>query len=850
MQDSPIIKEGDVWQVRAPVDAFAYLGHLVGRREFDRLRGVATTVFSETDPALDLPEDKRRYAEIYGKNLKHSTWLRDGLARTLRLLAILHEPLGVTNTGIRPDLFVDKLISELPGLATDYRRIANLHEELPILMEAAPRPLLAALGQMLGGGGKTLVPIFQDKDPFFSRSPHVSLLWALEALAWAPQYLVETAMTLAKLARIDPGGKLTNRPLNSLREIFLPWHPGTNATLVQRMATLDQVIAKEPDVGWKLVIELLPRFHEVSTPTAKPRYLEAGASEREILTYGLVADGRKGIVERALALAEENPERWVTLIKEMAIFEAPQRTRACELLAGLEARLDEEKRFIVWSELRSFVARHKAFPTAQWAMKDEDLAPFQQLVKTFEPVDPVSRVIWLFNDWNPAIPEPQPSTWDLAEKKRESAIRDLLKTRGADIVFELASKATHPELVGAACGNVLTKLEDFVTLVDSAMGKTDNLTVFAIVLSAEAERHIPDAWRAQIRSWRAAKSWTDEQLGNLILNWADTSSTWAFAATLGNGVNRSYWQRKRTWAPRDLSAEESEIAARNYIAVGRASAAIRAFALNVSGLSSDTLLNMLDCAIPELNAAKEQVTNQFVFELEQILNALQQRGDVPIIEIAKREYAYLPLFGYHDRQLTLHKVMSEDPAFYASLINDGFKPENQEVPEPPESQKAKAKAAYRLLTEFNVLPGAHDGTVEADVLFSWVTTVRSIAEKNNRLKIADQLIGHLLAAAPLDPDGAWPHRAVRNLVENLCSVELEKGIDSGRFNLHGRPHGRALYGGGEREHAIAKEAREWSKETQAWPRTSAMLERLAKSWDQMAEMMDQHSKQDRMRDEA
>ena len=280
---------------------------------------------------------------------------------------------------------------------------------------------------------------------------------------------------------------------------------------------------------------------------------------------------------------------------------------------------------------------------------------------------------------------------------------------------------------------MLTKVEDFVTLVDSAMSKTDNLAVFASVLSAEAERHIPDAWRAQIKSWKTAKSWTDEQFANLILNRADTSSTWAFAASLGKEINRSYWQRKRAWAPRGLSAEESEIAARNYIAVGRATAAIRAFALDVSGLSSDTLFNMLDSAIAEINAAKEQVNNQFVFELEQILNALQQRSDIPIIEIARREYAYLPLFGYHDRQLTLHKVMSEDPEFYASLINDGFKPENEEVPEPADSQKAKAKAAYRLLTEFYVLPGAHDGTVEADLLFSWVTTVRSIAEKNNRL---------------------------------------------------------------------------------------------------------------------
>jgi hypothetical protein len=175
------------------------------------------------DPSLDHPDDQRLYAEMYGKKLQHSGWLRDGLARTLRLIALQHTPLGLTNTGIPPDVFVNNLISHLPGLATDYHRIASLSGELPILMEAAPRPLLAALGQMLEGDGKAVVPIFQDKDPFFCRSPHTGLLWALEALAWDPQYLGDAAIILARLARIDPGGKLTNRPLNSLRGIFLPW---------------------------------------------------------------------------------------------------------------------------------------------------------------------------------------------------------------------------------------------------------------------------------------------------------------------------------------------------------------------------------------------------------------------------------------------------------------------------------------------------------------------------------------------------------------------------------------------------------------------------------------------------
>jgi hypothetical protein len=194
--------------------------------------------------------------------------------------------------------------------------------------------------------------------------------------------------------------------------------------------------------------------------------------------------------------------------------------------------------------------------------------------------------------------------------------------------------------------------------------------------------------------------------------------------------------------------------------------------------------------------------------------------------------------------------MSEDPAFYASLIHDAFKPRNQEVPEPTDAQKATARAAYRLLSEFTVIPGAHDGQIDADVLFGWVDVVQAIAKNDDRSEIADEFIGHLVAYAVPDPDGAWPHRVVRDLIEKMSSTHLETGIDTERFNMAGRQHARAFYGGGGRERGIAEELREWSRETRAWPRTSAMLERIAKSWDHFAEMQDERSKQDRMRDEA
>ena len=425
--DPPLDREGDVWKVRAPVDAFTYLGHLIGGKELSRLASTVKIVFGETDPSLELPDKERLYAGIYGKNLKYSNWLRTGLATTLRIMAVL----GLTNPADQPGRFVAELVASLPGLETDYRRIASLQDVLPILMEAAPRPLLAALERMLEGGGKVFAPIFQDKDPFLSRSPHTGLLWGLEALAWDPHYLNDSALVLAKLARIDPGGKLTNRPLNSLREIFLSWHPSTNANLIQRMAALDQVCRREPEVGWQLIVKLLPGLHEIASPTAKPRYLEAGASGRELLTYALVDEGRRQIVERAFKVAGDVPERWSTIVGELSAFESPQRIKAAELLQGVAERLDDDQRTIIWSSLREVVARHKTFPSAVWAMRSADIVPLEELVVKLQPADPIKRIVWLFSEYHPAIPEPETPTFDRVDRAREEANARSLEVVGA-----------------------------------------------------------------------------------------------------------------------------------------------------------------------------------------------------------------------------------------------------------------------------------------------------------------------------------------------------------------------------------------------------------------------------------
>lgn len=94
-----------------------------------------------------------------------------------------------------------------------------------------------------------------------------------------------------KLAQVDPGGSLQNRPIKSLRHIFLAWRPATNASLRQRVAVLDQILRENPSVGWKLIVLLLPKRPDFGSDGMKPRFREAGASDRQTLTDKLVLEG-------------------------------------------------------------------------------------------------------------------------------------------------------------------------------------------------------------------------------------------------------------------------------------------------------------------------------------------------------------------------------------------------------------------------------------------------------------------------------------------------------------------------------------------------------------------------------
>jgi hypothetical protein len=848
LSDAPLDLEGTVWTLRSHKDAFTLLGCLVDSGSQGRLREACLDVFSERDRTLDIPDEKRPVIPTRGDDFRHSEWLRRGLARTLLLMSGLHQAAKFKVIGSTPEEYVESVVGSIPGLSNDIRVLASLKHEFPLLVEAAPRPLAYALERVLGGDSREWAEvIFRDKQDdsiWSSFSPHTYLLWGLETMAWGPDYLHRAASSLLALAEFDPGGKLANRPLSSLREIFLAWRPNTYASLEERIAILRSICRRRPVVGLKLAMSLLPRGHDYSSPTAQPRLKDFGEAKSNAITSEDVREAYRQYADLTIELAGTDINRLLALVESLAQLEPQTRERAISAMRTGAKSANPDVVFQLWTKLNDFVQRHRNFHDADWALVPDQLRPLEGLCKEIEPRDPVRKILWLFDEFAPrAGPSSGQDYVAEANRDRRDAVGALLRDHDVSVVLDLAKATKNPHLVGYALAEATQDVDILRNAISLATTTGSGVDAdFAMSLSGAAHVLRGKSWDDWIGQFAAG---LDSATGaSLFLRWEETRPTWDFVGALAPEIEREYWRRKRAFRP--SSQDDAEFAFDKYVAVGRFSAIIEMVAYNETLLSTVKCMQALQGLASELSKEKWKL-RQVHYEILRMIQALQQREDADIEHLAAIEYQYLPLLEFHAEPTALNRLLRKSPKLLVSVISDAFKPASGEKGEITDERRSRARLAYQVLQSMKTVPGFSEGAQDVGYLRSWITEVRKLAREADREVIADQQIGQILAYAPLDAeDAAWPARPIRELIEDLSSDQIESGIAICRFNQRGA-FSKNIFDGGEQERGLASQYRKWAEAARQSLRTSALLRRIADDWDAHGKRADREAELDQLR---
>jgi hypothetical protein len=356
------------------VDAFFLLAGHTQRDDLDRLRQIALDVLLRIDPALSIPPDERRYASLRRDVLEHSGHLREGLVQGLKLIGVYGER-ALNNLDGRG--FAERAVRDLLQQASG-ERWCTLALLLPDLAEAGPDAFLSAIELSLAEAPPPIMMMFEEEEGWISdhNSRHPGLLWALEGLAWHPDYLSRVSLILANLARLDPGGRLANRPLRSLRGIFLPWLVQTGADTERRREALDLLVDREPETAWKLLIATGPARLDSAGHLHKP-----SALWRDELSFSVGRAAHHEYFEavnrntqRLLQLVGTDVARWVDLTELFPRLSSDHRN---EFLAKLRVHAEANTLYGdpegLRNVLRTVLNRHRTFvDKADWALPREE----------------------------------------------------------------------------------------------------------------------------------------------------------------------------------------------------------------------------------------------------------------------------------------------------------------------------------------------------------------------------------------------------------------------------------------------------------------------------------------------
>lgn len=847
LKDSPVDHIGDVWSLRSSVDAFVHLGHLLGEEHLKRFENAAKTVFSFIPPR---PKADDLFQLNETEKTSYSTWLREGMATILLHMAVLHEQADFKIPGINPQDFVDRIVRTLPGLSKDHRLLVSLNEQLPLLAEAAPIPFLEALECLLKGDASGIAPIFQEEEGLLTpRSYYHGVKWSLEALAWEPDYLLRASLCLARLAEIDAGGTYSDRPSNSLRAIFLAWSPNTHAPVKTRNAILKKVIETVPAIAWPLLQNLVPNVHDNTQPTFKLKLRESNNYVQEKLTWGVVWESQNYVVELALKHADIEPKRWNFLISRLGAFPQESIDNTLNKLGIYLDNQGSENKFIVWDALRHEFNRHRTFSSEDWTFNEETMRKISNLVETYKPTDIVQGSLWIFNDWMPDLPDLTVSGDDFAEPVdyyRFNVMQSIMNSVGVKGIADLLQKICNVYTGVSHLPALMLKEEDLCKLLRLMLIGEKNVDDACGVLILDGLNRFGDIWIDKVKHIFFETEIKPERIGKILSSLNDNQKTWETVQNLGQNVNESYWRNK---TPRAIQGERSELllVIDKYISWGRGLAGIISANQRLHDVPSPTLLQLLDLVVAEINSEHAPYNSMASYYVEMVFDALKIREGIPELELAHKELTYLPWFMDKNKPLMLHQLMLQQPAFFMEAICIVYRDNSSPPPKPSEQEIKRATAIYRLLEKLEILPGQQEDEIHEEILQQWCIDVRTLAKDLDRIEITDQRIGKILAHAPSSQrDNAWPHEAVRHVIEHLASDEIEHGLEIERYNMRGvftRMRGE----GGTQERELAIKYRSWANQMPENLRTNAMLIRIAEQWELSANSVDIQEAQDNLR---
>ena len=653
----------------------------------------------------------------------------------------------------------------------DWVTYASIGDNLRYLAELSPNVFLECIEDGITKRPGDFLALFPKAGTgLFDGTNYITdVLWALEILAWSPEYLASSICILGRLEALSyEKTNWSNTPINSIVSILLPWDSHTSADAIKRNSALACLEKEDKEIYWKVLKRLLPNQTTTNTVSPKPEYLSYQVSKEQV-TYSELWKEYDLLLEIAVDTALNETEKLPELI---CFIEYMSESVLAKYLDGIEqtseSNIDEEQRFIFWFRLKEHLS----------AIKQTDR--IQKLIEKLKPEDIRIRFRELYLGSMYILDKGNYSSkWERKEAEKVLAIKEIYNQydveetekfgRSVNSVYDVAKKLggflKYEELshVINRCFLGLLSVEFTVACITSFLNRKDAEKQLCLALN-----NLDDEFVLEIISKIPFSTRLLYVVNQLLIN------------------DSLYWERAvMPYGIYDDAAEELKIITENLIRCRRYVSAINIIGHSdfESVVEGNTILGLL-----KLAGTKDSIGNEKIddYAALKIIGWLHGQECIDLESKSEIDFIYLPLFtDYSEVQPhALNTRLSTDPSFFCSMIEMRYKKRSSEnhdsVP-----NKEVFKRLIRIFLRYKVVPGVDwNGNFSETSFKYWIKNVKEWSKENDRYEITMNKVGTALTYVQLDAE-RLPDNIIMEELNKVDNSELRDGYYLAMINPWG-----------------------------------------------------------------
>lgn len=725
------------------------------------------------------PEEKIR-AQYAGETLFWSATIRKGMLRTLLIKAGYkqHEECQAC---------LDEIVENIMSHIDTPEKWKYISEFFIELCEISPRVILKRLFAELENS-TGLMDLFEHQDPDFlmGKNYYYRILFGVEEFLLQREFATEAYIWLLKLD--DKNFEYTsNSPEDEFKKVLCTWRNYSVFCTSTEKIRLAELAFEHSKNAWEIVYKNLPDSHEsIAGTLCAPKYRKC--VEESDTTYDELNKSVAGYINLLIKHAEFMPERWIKLIKYSDDVDQDTRTKIIDSFLFESIQMNDFEKISVKDSIRRLIYNQRFFASASWAMSEEDVLVYEQLLDKIQVSKPEYEYLYLFKPENESpllhpVPYKVEDRRDLnkeAEEKLLEAEVAEFKEKNYDLLLlaELCASFENSSL-----GHALSKNWDgekfdsqvFITLVEAqksgkmaidyyrgfssqASDLFDTVMKIATAHGAEID-FITKIYQVEAASAVALPKIAEAEEKVKTQFWKDAfisvnyDVTWCIEECRQYGTLNSYMY---------------------FLYV----------AYNDKKITTEELYQYFD----EIDNMKpNEREGELQYYIKELLEPLQKAyiyDSTKCIRLARIEILFFSFLEWNNMKCFMMAI-NKDPDLLAELIKKVFKKDHEENCEQKEAEKINISILYRLFHKIEFCPTEREGVIKKDDLKAWIEQFRKLLKANDQSSLFGMVVGRLFAFSPVGDDGHRPCEAVRNMIEKYADQSLQREYAATIFNRRG-----------------------------------------------------------------